>query len=56
MSSQYEESGKWIDIYINLQRIKTAPDPQKEVDYQLSIAKAHLQTLGVPTEDLDKND
>lgn len=42
-----------IDSYMNLQRIKTADDKEKEVAYQLKITKAKLEVFGVSTEDLD---
>lgn len=42
-----------ISEYVNIQRIKNAPDKDKEIEYQEKILKARLQSLGVPTEDLD---
>ena len=42
-----------IDGYASLQRIKVAPDKDKEVDYQLRILKAKLESLGIVTTDLD---
>lgn len=42
-----------IDGYASLQRIKAAPDKDKEVDYQLRILKAKLESLGIVTTDLD---
>ena len=43
-----------IDEYIKLQRIKTAPDRDKELDYQIKIAKVKLKFFGIATENLDK--
>jgi len=43
-----------IDYYVNLLRIKraeTATNP--ELDYQLKVARTKLQSLGIPTEDLE---
>jgi len=42
-----------IDNYTNLQRIKSAVDKDKEIDYQIKAAKAKLEALGVVTEELD---
>lgn len=42
-----------IDIYTNLQRIKSAADRDKEIDYQIKAAKAKLEASGIVTEDLD---
>ena len=42
-----------IDSYANLQRIKSASDKDKEVDYQIKAVKAKLEAFGVVTEDLD---
>ena len=43
-----------IDEYIKLQRIKTASDRDKELDYQIKIAKAKLKLFGFATEKRDK--
>ena len=51
--SDKEQTTMLIDIYTNLQRIKSAVDKDKEIDYQIKAAKAKLETLGVMTEDLD---
>ena len=40
-----------IEKYINIQRIKK--HGQEEVEYQEKIAKAELQALGIPTEELE---
>ena len=42
-----------IDNYTSLQRIKKAPDTEKELDYQLKILKAKLESFGIVTTDLD---
>ena len=42
-----------MDKYVNIQRIKAAPDRDKEIEYQEKIAKAELQMLGISTEELD---
>ena len=40
-----------IDYYVNLMRIKEAQNgTNKELDYQIKVAKAKLQLLGIPTE------
>ena len=44
-----------IDKYTDLQRIKTAEDSEKEIDYQLRILKAKLESFGILTSDLDMN-
>ncbi len=44
---------KLIDKYTDLQRIKTSNDPEKEVEYQLRVAKAKLESFGIITSDLD---
>ena len=48
-----EQINMLIDIYINLQRIKTAPDRDKEIDYQIKAAKVKLEASGIATEGLD---
>lgn len=42
-----------IDCYTSLQRIKTAADTQKELDYQIRVLKAKLESFGIITSDLD---
>lgn len=42
-----------IDSYTSLQRIKNADDIEKEIDYQLRILKAKLESCGIITSDLD---
>lgn len=56
MSSSTTEKAQMttlIDNYMNLQRIKSAADKSKEVDYQIKVTKAKLKVFGVVTEDLD---
>lgn len=45
-----------IDSYTSLQRIKSAPDKDKELEYQIKIQKAKLEALGVVTTDLNIDD
>ena len=54
MANQGEQTEKWIEKYTDLQRIKSAADRDDEIDYQISIAKAQLEALGIPTEKLDR--
>ncbi|WP_201754674.1 hypothetical protein [Pseudoflavonifractor sp. 60] len=42
-----------IKEFVNLQRIKTAPNKEAEIEYQETILKVRMQTLGIPTEDLE---
>ena len=42
-----------IDSFTNLQRIKTAKDKEKEIDYQIRATVAKLQAFGIVTEDLE---
>lgn len=42
-----------IDSYADLQRIKAAPDKEKEVEYQIKVLKAKLESMGVVTTDLN---
>ncbi len=42
-----------IKEFVNLQRLKTATDRDKELEYQEKVLKARLQALGIPTEDLE---
>lgn len=48
-----EQTNVLIDIYSDLQRIKTAADRDKEIDYQIAKAKAKLEAGGIVTENLD---
>ena len=51
--SENEQIGMLIDFYMNLQRIKSADDWRKEIDYQIKITKANLEVFGIATEELD---
>ena len=42
-----------IQEFVNLQRLKAAPDKEKEIAYQERVLKARLQALGIHTEDLE---
>ena len=51
--TEKELKDQTIREYVNIQRIKHAEDKEKELEYQEKVFKARLQSLGVPTEDLD---
>ena len=53
MPSDKEMINNLIDYYTNLQRIKKSDDSEKELDYQLKILKAKLESFGIVTTDLD---
>lgn len=53
MPSDKEMINNLIDSYTSLQRIKKADDTEKEIDYQLKILKAKLESFGIVTTDLD---
>lgn len=53
MPSEKELINNLIDIYANLQRIKNAEDVQAEIEYQLTLVKAKLESLGIVTSDFD---
>ena len=53
MPSDKEMINNLIDSYTSLQRIKKAADTEKELDYQLKILKAILESFGIVTTDLD---
>ena len=42
-----------IEEYVRLQRIMTAADREKELDYQIRFTKVKLEVFGVDTEALD---
>ena len=48
-----EQTNMLIDVYTNLQRIKSAPDKDKEIEYQIDLVKAKLEAAGIVTEKLD---
>ena len=53
MPSDKEMLNYLIDSYTSLQRIKNSDDAEKEIDYQLKILKAKLESFGIVTTDLD---
>lgn len=53
--NEKEMIDKLIDKYTDLQRIKQSDNPEKEVDYQLRIAKAKLESFGIITSELEIN-
>ena len=53
MPSEKEMINNLIDSYTSLQRIKKASDIEKEIDYQLKVLKAKLESFGIVTTDLD---
>lgn len=53
MPSDKEMIDKLIDKFTDLQRIKKAADPEKEVEYQLTVVRAKLESFGIPTESLE---
>lgn len=44
-----------IDNYTSLQRIKKAENSEKEIDYQIRILKAKLESFGIITSKLEMN-
>ena len=53
MPSDKEMINNLIDNYTSLQRMKKSDDIQKELEYQLKILKAKLESFGIVTTDLD---
>ena len=51
--SDKEQLTMLIDIYTDLQLIKSAEDREKDIDYQITAAKAKLEAFGIVTENLD---
>lgn len=51
--TEKEQIAILIDQYTDLQRIKAAPDKDKEIAYQIKATKAKLEAMGIVTEDLD---
>ncbi len=49
-----EQISTLIDRYADLQRIKTAPDRDSEIDYQIKLIKAKLEAAGIVTEKIEK--
>lgn len=42
-----------IDNYTSLQRIKKSDNSEREIDFQLRILKAKLESFGIITSDLE---
>lgn len=53
LPSEKEMINNLIDSYTSLQRIKNAADTEKELNYQLKILKAKLESFGIITTDLE---
>ena len=53
MPSDKEMINNLLDNYTSLQRIKKSDDTEKELDYQIKILKAKLESFGIVTTDLD---
>lgn len=53
LPSEKEMINNLIDNYISLQRIKNAENAEKEINYQLKILKAKLESFGIITTDLE---
>ena len=53
LPSEKEMINNLIDNYISLQRIKNAENAEKEINYQLKIVKAKLESFGIITTDLE---
>ena len=53
MPTEKEMINNLIDKFTDLQRIKKSPDLEKEVDYQIRVTKAKLESFGIITEDLE---
>ncbi|MCD8325297.1 MAG: hypothetical protein LUC90_01050 [Lachnospiraceae bacterium] len=51
--SDNELKEQLIREYVNIQRLKSSQDRDKELAYQEKVLKVRLQTLGIPTEDLE---
>lgn len=51
--TESEQLDSLIDTFANLQRIKTADDWKKEIDYQITLVKAKLEAKGIVTENLE---
>lgn len=53
--NELELKDQAIKEFVNLQRVKSAPDRDTEIEYQEKVLKPRLQALGIPTEDLEIN-
>lgn len=52
--SDKELAAMLIDNYVNLQRILASDNMQDEVNYQMLAVKAKLESMGIVTSKLDK--
>jgi len=53
MPTEKEMINNLIDSYTNLQRIKKSDNIEKEIDYQIRVLKAKLESFGIITSSLD---
>ena len=53
--NEKEMIDKLIDKYTDLQRIEKSDNQQKEVQYQLRVTRAKLESFGIITSDLEIN-
>ena len=53
--NEKEMSNDLMDNYTSLQRIKKAENSEKEIDYQIRILKAKLESFGIITSELEMN-
>ena len=53
--NEKEMNNNLIDNYTSLQRIKKAENSEKEIDYQIRILKAKLESFGIITSELEMN-
>ena len=51
--TEKEQATILIDKFIDLQRIKTAGDREKEINYQIKTTKAKLEAWGIVIENLN---
>lgn len=53
LPTEKEMINNLIDKYADLQRIKKSNDLEKELDYQIRVTKAKLESFGIITSDLE---
>lgn len=53
LPTEKEMINNLIDRYADLQRIKKSNDLEKELDYQIQVTKAKLESFGIITSDLE---
>lgn len=51
--NEQELKDQIIIEFVNIQRWKNAKDKDAEIEYQEKVLKTRMQTLGIPTEDLE---